>query len=177
MSRPTLVYIIMLAVCAGGVYAIMRVGANLHATPDLTGTWEVADAAKAAADAAGPTLSVEQSGRFVQIQFSDGLHLDLKAASPTPPDGEGTRTVYLAGGEWTFVARFIDGDLSRAFFRLNGPREATFSARRRSNGRPERRNAGAGNFGFSIADFGLKKEPQLPFSHSISLIQNPQFPT
>ena len=135
MSRATLVYIFLLSVCAGGVYTIIRIGAGLHATPDLSGTWDITDAAKPAEGKGTATLTVEQSGRFVQVQFSDGLHLDLKADPPGPPDAEGTRKVRMAAGEWKLIARFENRDPTQAYFILDGPRRATFPARRRSSGK------------------------------------------
>src|SRR4051812_31251253 len=83
MSKPTLVYAVMLVACAGGMWGILRAGATLSAVTDLTGTWTI-DGGPLGPVPGGPEslgghFTVEQSGRFLRVHFERGRMLDLKA--------------------------------------------------------------------------------------------------
>src|SRR5439155_11567980 len=93
MNRATAVYVAMLAVCAVGLWGILRVGGRLRAPPSLAGVWDI-DPIDPSAARLGGSMTVEQSGRFVQVRFASGRALDLKLADE--PDG----TVTLTGGGW-----------------------------------------------------------------------------
>ena len=128
-SRATLVYVIMLVACVGGLWLILRLGSGLSAPPDLSGAWEIAPTNAGAPPNAdlGRTMVVEQSGRYLQVRFAGGLAADLRftdvsAAEPQP--------IRLVGREWRMTAvRRGTGELA---VRLDGPQTAEFLARRPS---------------------------------------------
>ena len=63
-SRATLVYVIMLVACAGGLWLILGLGSELQAPPDLSGAWEIApiNAGAPPNPDLGRAMTVEQSG-------------------------------------------------------------------------------------------------------------------
>src|SRR4051794_2122832 len=131
-SRATLVYLLTLVACAGGLWFILRVGSELQAPPDLSGTWEISPNDSAAAAAPpnadlGRTMVVEQSGRYLQVRFADGLAADLRFAEDSAAESQPIR---LVGRDWRMTAvRRGTGDLA---VRLDGPQTAEFLARRPS---------------------------------------------
>jgi hypothetical protein len=78
MSRATLLYIIMLAVCAAGLWVILGFGANLTPPVDLSGQWDLTATDPRTAERLGETLDVAQSGRFLRLSFERGGKYDLK---------------------------------------------------------------------------------------------------
>src|SRR5690242_15006230 len=81
MSRATIIYILVLVVAVAGVMVILNRGERLTAPPDVSGEWTIGriDAASPApADTVGRHLFIEQSGRFVRMNFENGLQLDAK---------------------------------------------------------------------------------------------------
>jgi hypothetical protein len=68
MSRSTVVYIVMVAVFAAGLWVILGFGNRaLRAPEDLAGDWEVRPPDGQGAPAT--PMRVEQSGRFLKITF------------------------------------------------------------------------------------------------------------
>ena len=130
-SRATLVYVIMLVACAGGLWAILRVGNRLQAPPDLSGAWEISptDAVSGATTRPngdlGPTMAVEQSGRYLQVRFAGGLTADLRFDDVS---AAGTQSIRLIGRDWRMTA--VRRDTGELAVRLDGPWTAEFLARR-----------------------------------------------
>ena len=87
MSKPTLVYVVLLIVCTGGLWGILRAGSQMSAVCDLTGDWTIESGplgpVPGGPDLLGERLTIVQSGRFVRLQFQTGRTLDL-AATTTP---------------------------------------------------------------------------------------------
>ena len=131
-SRATLVYVIMLVACVGGLWGILRVGSGLRAPPDLSGTWEIApaDAAVPVAADFGRTMTVDQSGRYLQVRFAGGLAADLRFDEPSA-DASQTEVVRLTGPHWRMTARRQEAGALAV--RLDGPQSAEFLARRPSD--------------------------------------------
>jgi hypothetical protein len=131
-SRATLVYVIMLVACAGGLWVILRVGNRLQAPPDLSGTWEISPipgAAAAAPAELGRTMTVEQSGRYLQVRFAGGLAADLRLAeAPVVSGATAGPPIQLVGRDWRMTAVPRDGGALAV--RLDGQRSAEFLARR-----------------------------------------------
>ena len=78
MSKPTLIYLVMVVVLAGGLWAVLAVGKTLNAPADLAGKWL---AHPVEGDAAAD-MTVEQSGRYFQITLK-GHRLDVSQKSET----------------------------------------------------------------------------------------------
>ncbi|HEX8914879.1 MAG TPA: hypothetical protein VF796_21175 [Humisphaera sp.] len=131
MSKPTVVYAVMLIACAGGMWGILHAGASLSAVTDLTGTWQIDGGplgpVPGGPDTLGGTFAVEQSGRFVRVRFDRGRVLDLKAV--TVPAGKVTHPTPV---EFTDGTTRLTGTLGPAkdgglagSFTLVGPKRTT----------------------------------------------------
>ena len=134
MSRATLIYILMLVICAAGVWAIIRAGQRLQAPTDLSGLWYVGGEDPAVPEHLGETVDVEQSGKFFRLNFSRGLRVDVRLAEPPdkPEAGENLDLIF-EGPQWKLAAfgASADGPL---IFRLMGPERHTFTVTRRAAG-------------------------------------------
>jgi len=134
-NRATLVYILMVVVCASGLWVIVRAGSHLKAPPDLSGEWVVS--ASPVVAGLGDTMQVEQSGRYLRLTFAGGLVLDLKIVGDF--SGE---TLHFAGNAWKMTATLPrPGEALAA--RLEGPTPAAFTARRPSEREKAAEPAGA----------------------------------
>jgi hypothetical protein len=69
---------LVLLACVTGVSLVLERGMRLDAPPDLSGEWEVH--AEDGTQLGGRVL-VEQSGRFVRLNFDGGLSVDVKLAA------------------------------------------------------------------------------------------------
>jgi hypothetical protein len=98
LKRAANTYILMSLFCAAGLWVILAYGGTQVAPPDLAGKWKLAEPA-----ALGPTMNVEQSGRFFQISFDNGSVLKLKLVNQ-----QGTR-LKLSGHGWTLFADLSPG--------------------------------------------------------------------
>jgi hypothetical protein len=135
VNRATQVYILVVGLCALGVWAILRAGRRLEAPPEIGGAWliEPAEAGASAADLPGERMWVEQSGLYFQFRFArpggGGRVLDLKATE-WPASGATGATRYLLTGEgWEVSARLSEQRRSMRV-RMTGPEPAVFVARR-----------------------------------------------
>jgi hypothetical protein len=134
MNRATLVYILMLIGCGGGLWGILRAGAPLRAPLDLAGTWDVLPGGTGGD--LGPTMTVEQSGRYVVVRFAAGPALELEVERQQRPAAPGGPSmVQLAGDGTTLKAILSDGGRTMAG-EMTGPRAAAFTARLRTDTRP-----------------------------------------
>lgn len=132
MSRTTLVYILMLAAGAGGLWLILRAGSGLAAPTDLSGAWAVGGDDPSSPRDLGDTLFIEQSGRHFRLNFERGLQVDMKMLAESRPDpatGRGLE-IRMAGGPWTLTA-LGPGAAGPLIFRLDGPAPHTFTVSRR----------------------------------------------
>lgn len=131
MSRATLVYIVMLVGGAGGLWLIVRAGAGLVAPTDLSGAWAVGGEDPSIFRYLGPTVFIEQSGRYVRLTFERGLRIDLKMIGETRPDPSAGAKLELrmAGGPWSLTA-LGTGPAGPLIFRLTGPAAHTFTVSR-----------------------------------------------
>lgn len=131
MSRGTAVYFVMLVVCVGGLWLILRAGAGLAAPTDLSGVWAVGGEDASVPRDLGGVLHIEQSGRYFRLKFERGLQLDLELLSETRPDGVAGDGLALKweGGPWSLSANGTNA-AGPLIFRLTGPASHTFAASR-----------------------------------------------
>ena len=130
MSRPVVVYLVMIVVLVAGLWAVLEMGATLSPPEDLAGKWHLEPTA---IGLEGAGLIIEQSGRFFQVAFEHGPQLDLKLAEQSPSHlllsnshwqlainggvGSDDKMVQLTGeqnGQWTAhrVTRTFPQDVS-----------------------------------------------------------------
>ena len=130
MNRATLVYVVMAACLVAGLWAILGFGSNLRAAPDLAGTWQIEPDTRAlvapAATPLGRSFTLEQSGRFLRIQFEGGAVADLKMVDRSAGD---VRALRLTGRRWEVS---VNGDPASDELRMDllGPVSLAFTARR-----------------------------------------------
>jgi hypothetical protein len=120
VSRPAVVYIVMVCVLILGLWAVLEIGNNyLSAPEDLAGKWQIQ--ATSANEPLGPGMNVEQSGRFFQIAFDHGPQLDLKLQSTSP--------MVLTNPQWKLTITGRDGSDEKTV-QLEGPQTGRWSAHR-----------------------------------------------
>lgn len=134
MSRATLLYIVTLVACAAGLWLVLRTGTGLVPPTDLSGVWFVGGEDPAQPEVLGETLYIEQSGRYVRLNFEQGLIIDLTMVSerrPDPGTGDGL-DLELKGPLWSLSAHGTgaDGPLIFHLEDLKGPVAHRFTARR-----------------------------------------------
>ena len=83
-SRPTIVYVVMLACTAVGLWAILAVGHHLKPPPNLAGQWRLTPETPGAA-AVGSTMQIEQSGRFLQVSFENTPQESFRISNSRTP--------------------------------------------------------------------------------------------
>jgi hypothetical protein len=134
MSRATLVYIVMLVACAGGLWAILGLGKRLQAPTDLSGVWAVGGEDPSVPKQLGESVVIDQSGRFVRLNFSNGLLVDLKLKEDQPPAPEAGKNLDMVfeGPRWKLSA-FGESEQGPLIFRLSGPEKHTFTATRQAD--------------------------------------------
>jgi hypothetical protein len=136
MSRATIVYIVMLLACVAGVWAILRAGSRLEAPTQLSGAWSIVAEDPALIEQLGSTLTLEQSGRFVQITFQRGLSVDVKLVDGARPDPDAGRLLDMRfeGPTWKLSA-LGPGAGGPLIFRLTGPENHQFTVTRLVEGK------------------------------------------
>jgi hypothetical protein len=93
-----MVYLVMVVVLIGGMWAVLGIGGYLAAPEDLAGKWLIQPADPVSEHRSivrGPGLYVEQSGRFFQFSFDHGPQLNLKLQTEAP--------IVLTGADWTLT--------------------------------------------------------------------------
>jgi hypothetical protein len=78
MSRAYLVYFVMAAMLACGLWVVLTLGESLRAPDDLSGSWAVHWDQPPPGFPANGKMHVDQSGRFFTIKFDQGPTLTLK---------------------------------------------------------------------------------------------------
>jgi hypothetical protein len=78
MSRAYLVYFVMAAMLAGGLWLVITLGESLRAPDDLSGNWTVHWEQPPPGFSPKGKMHVDQSGRFFTIKFEQGPTLSLK---------------------------------------------------------------------------------------------------
>ncbi|MBC8107666.1 MAG: hypothetical protein H7Z14_13830, partial [Anaerolineae bacterium] len=81
ITNATAMYMIMLLVFAGGMWAVLVFGSTLQAQPDLAGDWELALEGRGKQEPLRATI--EQSGRYVRMMIA-GKKLDLRIVASRP---------------------------------------------------------------------------------------------
>jgi hypothetical protein len=99
----------MLLVLIFGLWAVLAIGARLSAPEDLAGKWQLQSQVRGIPD---DTLTIEQSGRFFQVSFEHGPHLDLKLEDNSQP-------LRLVHGDTTLTISGEPGD--DKIMQLTGP--------------------------------------------------------
>ena len=83
-SRPTIVYGVMLACTAVGLWAILAIGHDLKPPPNLAGQWRLIPETRGSA-ALGSTMQIEQSGRFLQVSFENTPRESFRISNSQTP--------------------------------------------------------------------------------------------
>lgn len=83
VTRATWVYLAMLTVFCIGLWSILKIGSSYQAPADLAGEWKLHTSAVQEDDPSGPTLRIEQSGRFFRMTFDDKV-VSLRLESQEP---------------------------------------------------------------------------------------------
>jgi len=113
MHRATIVYIVMIIACAGGLWAVLSYGGTLTPPEDLAGKWTLTPATAAGPFIRlapyGPGMTVDQSGRFLQIAFENGPRLDFRLGQPAemlpvPGKDEPVERLELTNSGWILKA-------------------------------------------------------------------------
>ena len=131
MSRATLVYILMIVFGVGGVWVILGAGTRLRAPTDLSGAWSVGGEDPTVPEALGETVAIEQSGRFIRLNFAKGLVVDVKLTdeSPANPQTGQLLDMIFEGKHWKLAA-LGEGPEGPLLFKLVGPEKHTFTVTR-----------------------------------------------
>ncbi len=119
VSRPTVVYIGMLLVLVIGLWAVLAMGAHVSAPEDLAGKWQLQSTVRGIPD---DTMTIEQSGRFFQVIFEHGPHLDLKLTDDLQP-------LHLIDGDTKLVIAGQPGSDDKTM-QLNGVNTGRWMAHR-----------------------------------------------
>ncbi len=138
MSRPAVVYLVMIVVLISGLWTVLEIGGYLSAPEDLAGKWQIQSidtGPRGQRELGGPGLNIEQSGLFFQINFDHGPQLDLKQKSTSP--------TVLANRDWklTITGRIGSDDKT---LQIQGPQSGWWSAHRTLRTFPADTPAGKG---------------------------------
>jgi hypothetical protein len=127
VNRAAVVYLVMVLVLVGGLWAVLAIGAGLEPPQDLAGKWQLSagtppNGLPNSLSAWGPEMQIEQSGRFFQIFTEHGPKLDLKL---TEDDG---KRVVLDGTRYKLTFSGPNQDEKRLL--VEGPQGGDWTARR-----------------------------------------------
>lgn len=102
MSKASTVYLGLFAVLVVGLWLILSFGSLLTAPTDLSGDWELISTQS---QSPAGEMSIEQSGRFVQLTFDKGPQLDLRMVEHRADDAKNARPAWivLKGDNWTIT--------------------------------------------------------------------------
>jgi hypothetical protein len=96
MSRAYIIYILMFAALAGGLWVVIELGEAMRAPDDLSGEWTVAWK-----DGPVDTMRIDQSGRFFNLRLGNAkpISMTLQPGWKGASDGPSLR-MNLAGNMW-----------------------------------------------------------------------------
>lgn len=116
----------MILALIGGLWIMVRVGGQMHAPRDLSGTWEVD--APGTEPALGPMMRIQQSGKYFHISFDRGPTFDLTLREEKQTGAPDGLTLSLANAETQLiiVANGVHDHLSGT---IHGTLEESFSAK------------------------------------------------
>ena len=138
MTRAYLVYILMFAAAAGGLWVVLTLGAAMRAPDDLSGEW-VVTWDNSPTTTPSNTVKIQQSGRFFAVQFGTSSPLSMTLDRGWRGRREGRMLqMRLRGDVWTLD---VSGDIPlnnakqvpAARLELSGPAKCIGIAQR---GRP-----------------------------------------
>ena len=72
MSRAYLVYFVMAAMLAGGLWLVLTLGESLRAPDDLSGNWTVHWDQPPHSVPQDSVMHIDQSGRYLTVRFENG---------------------------------------------------------------------------------------------------------
>ncbi len=117
MSWATVLYIGMLVLLGVGLEGIRRIGNTLTPPRHIAGTWRITVSSSSSCpflefrEAEEAKLEVEQSGRYLTLNFSDVHRTQLRARfDDGEVQGGGLSTVPCAMGAWVHVSGRLAGD-------------------------------------------------------------------
>jgi hypothetical protein len=109
VSRAYVVYILMFAVLAGGLWVILEMGTAMKAPDDVSGEWSVAWNGPPPQGSTPPVLRIDQSGRFFVVRFGNAKPISMTLQSGWRGSRDGPRLdMRLAGGGWVL---HLDGEI------------------------------------------------------------------
>jgi len=126
MRRAVLFYLLMIFALVGGLSIMVRIGAQMQAPRDVSGTWQI-DAA-GTAPGLGPMMRIQQSGRYFHIAFDEGPTLDLTLRTETADDPAGAFRLELTNNDST-VRLLATRAHDRLAGTIHGALEKSFSAK------------------------------------------------
>ena len=109
MSRAYVVYILMFAVLAGGLWVIYEIGGAMRAPDDLSGDWKLTWATPPPPQSSEPLLHIDQSGRFFVVRLGKAKPISMTLRPGWRGARDGRRLqMELAGQAWTMR---VDGEI------------------------------------------------------------------
>jgi hypothetical protein len=78
MSRAYIVYILMFAILAGGLWVILTLGHATRAPDDLSGDWQVTWTGALPPGGDAPEMHIDQSGQFFEVRLGKRPPLSMK---------------------------------------------------------------------------------------------------
>ena len=128
MNKTHFTYFLMIAIFAGGLWGILRVGSGLRAAPSVSGQWQFRWTDASPGDALPQRMSIDQSGRYLSAAMqgpAGPIRLNGRLAS----DRHSTARISLADpkSSWKLSARLDEGQLNGS---LHTPSPHAMQARR-----------------------------------------------
>ena len=126
MRRAVHFYLLMIFALIGGLWIMVRVGGQMHAPPDISGTWQIDS--PGAEPVLGPMMRVQQSGKYFHLSFDKGPAFDvtLRAEAQNGSPMRFTLDLSNASSTISLVANGAHGHLTGT---IHGVLEESFSAK------------------------------------------------
>ena len=111
MNKTHLTYLLMVAIFAGGLWGILRLGSGLHAARNVAGEWEI-DWTPASPDEALPDrMIIDQSGRYLTVTMK-GPAAPVRLNGRITSDGHVSKlSVHDHNSSWKLAAWLDDKQL------------------------------------------------------------------
>lgn len=111
MNKTHLTYLLMVAIFAGGLWGILRLGAGLHAARNVAGEWDIVWTHPTPNQALPDRMTVDQSGRYLTATMK-GPAAPVLLRGRITSDGQVSRiSLHDAGSSWKLAARLDDKQL------------------------------------------------------------------